>query len=37
MEEWVEVRAKSVDEAIEEGLKALGLESREAGGHRDPP
>lgn len=29
MEEWVEVRAKSVDEAIEEGLKALGLESRE--------
>lgn len=29
MEEWVEVRAKSVDEAIEEGLKALGLESRD--------
>lgn len=30
MEEWVEVRAKTVDEAIEEGLRALGLESREA-------
>jgi spoIIIJ-associated protein len=30
MEEWVEVRAKTVEEAIEEGLRALGLESREA-------
>ena len=30
MEEWVEVRAKTVDEAVAEGLKALGLESREA-------
>jgi spoIIIJ-associated protein len=29
MEEWVEVRAKTVDEAIEEGLRALGLTSRE--------
>jgi len=30
MEEWVEVRAKTVEAAIEEGLRALGLESREA-------
>ena len=30
MEEWVEVRAKTVDEAIAEGLRALGLESRDA-------
>jgi spoIIIJ-associated protein len=30
MEEWVEVRAKTVDEAIEEGLRALGLESRDS-------
>jgi spoIIIJ-associated protein len=30
MAEWVEVRAKTVDEAIEEGLRALGLESRDA-------
>jgi len=29
MEEWVEVRAKTVDEAIEEGLRELGLNSRE--------
>ena len=29
MEEWVEVRAETVDEAVAEGLKALGLESRE--------
>jgi len=30
MEEWVEVKAKTVEEAIEEGLRALGLESRES-------
>jgi spoIIIJ-associated protein len=30
MEEWVEVRAKTVDEAIAEGLRELGLDSQEA-------
>ena len=30
MEEWVEVRAKTVEEAVEEGLRALGLESADA-------